>query len=645
MYLFFWITISLLVLLIIVSFGFFFLNNNFFLKKNNRNILHISSILGFSLIIFFSHILYFFLNLSVNSILFLIIVLFLISLAINFFKSKKLFLNIAYKTYLLTIPIVFFFILLAEFYGEQFYVFRGNYWDYFYYIKQAINLSSNNFSDFRNLGDFQYLVPEKKMIFKPGYSYALNDIFSIHRPAVSLLLAIFLKIKFLSLFQITYGYTIILLSLVSVSSYFFILNNFNKSNFFLPIIFSFSFWVLYIFEISALAHLCSLSIIILTISFSIDIVNELKKKNYGFFFLFSFFSTVIFLVYPEIFFLYLCFIAILLFLLLFKYKKIFIEKRDVIFFSVLCFFLLSLVGIETSYKLLLHLKKVSSSIYEVDFWGYYGAFILGKNNLILDPGFVNFFKTNYSSSSILIMLKQLLISHIKEEYYLIFLNIIPSIFGLYYLTAGKINIILLPFIFIALIVLNFFLLKNFLRNLLFLFRNRLSNFSLVLISLFLTVIFVGFFLLFNKAIWGLIKLYFYFFPLYFILVFFLFKKKKNKFYLEPNKILLFLLIIFPIYKYGVFNYGIGSKDSFPSILNADQKEKHIWRIDRKKLNACNNVFIDIVINKYNFPKIYYLKLTMDYDNINYLYLENFKSGYDCTVSVKDNLFKLENNKL
>ena len=284
MYLFFWTIISLLALLIMVSFGFFFLNNNFFLKKNNKNILHISSILGFSLIIFFSHILYFFLNLSVNSIFFIIIALFLTSLAINFFKSKKLFLNIIYKTSLLTIPIVSFFILLAEFYGEQFYVFRGNYWDYFYYIKQAINLSSYNFSDFKNLGDFQYLVPEKKMIFKPGYSYALNDIFSIHRPAVSLLLAIFLKIKFLSLFQITYGYTIILLSLVSVASYFFILNNFNKSNIFLPIIFSLSFWVLYIFEISALAHLCSLSILILILSFSIDIVNELQKKNYAFFF-------------------------------------------------------------------------------------------------------------------------------------------------------------------------------------------------------------------------------------------------------------------------------------------------------------------------------------------------------------------------
>ena len=215
MYLFFWTIITLSTLFIMTSLGFFFLNNNFF-SRNNNNIFFISSILGFSLIIFFSHILYFFLYLSTNSIFYIIVFFSLICFVINIFKNKILFFNIIYKTCLLTIPIIFFFLLLAEFYGEQFYVFRGNYWDYFYYIKQAINLSSYNFSNFQNLSDFQYLVPEKKIIFSPGYSYHLNDILSIHRPAISLLLAIFLKIKFLSLFQITYGYTIILLSLVSV---------------------------------------------------------------------------------------------------------------------------------------------------------------------------------------------------------------------------------------------------------------------------------------------------------------------------------------------------------------------------------------------------------------------------------------------
>jgi len=643
MYLFFWTIITLSTIFIMTSLGFFFLNNNFF-SRNNNNIFFISSILGFSLIIFFSHILYFFLYLSTNSIFYIIVFFSLICFVINIFKNKILFFNIIYKTCLLTIPIIFFFLLLAEFYGEQFYVFRGNYWDYFYYIKQAINLSSYNFSNFQNLSDFQYLVPEKKIIFSPGYSYHLNDILSIHRPATSLLLAIFLKIKFLSLFQITYGYTIILLSLVSVASYFFILNTFNRSHFFLSIIFSISFWVLYIFEISALAHLCSLSILILVLSFSCNIVNELQKNNYGFFFLFSFFNLVIFLVYPEIFIFYLCFKAILLFLLLLKYKKIFAERINVIFFSLFGFFLLSLTGIETSYNFLLYLNKVSSSIYQVDFWGYYGAFILGKDNLISDPEFVNFFRNKYLSPSILIMIKQILISHFNEGYYLILLNIIPSIFGLYYLTVGKINFILFPFAFIAIVILNFYLLRNFLRNLLFLFRNPANNFSLVLVSLFLTLVCASFFLLSNKAIWGLIKLYFYFFPLYFILVFFLFKKKKNKFFLEPNKILLFLLIIFPIYKYSVFNYGIGYKDSFPSILNVNQKEKHIWRIDRRKLNTCNNVFIDVTVDKYNFPKIYYLKLIMDYDKIDYIYRNNFELGYDCTVTIKNNLFKLENIK-
>ena len=93
-----------------------------------------------------------------------------------------------------------------------------------------------------------------------------------------------LNFKFLNLFQIAYCFTIVLLSLICISAHFFILKVFNRSSVVLPIIFTLSFWTIYIFEISALAHLLSLGIVISMIALSFFIIEELNKKNYSKFF-------------------------------------------------------------------------------------------------------------------------------------------------------------------------------------------------------------------------------------------------------------------------------------------------------------------------------------------------------------------------
>jgi len=650
MYLFSWIIISFITLLILNSLGFCFLNNKFFSKKyNNDNIFYVSSIIGFCLIIFFSQFFYFFFNLNVNNIIFIILVFFLISLLINFSKNKILFININYKTYLLTIPVIFFFLLLAEIYKEQFYIFRGNHWDYFYYIKQALNLTYYKFSDFKIGGahDLEYLLPDKKLIFKQGISYTLNDFFTYWRPALSLFLSIFLKIKFLGLFEIAYGYTVILISLVSVACYFFILKNFNISNIFFPIIFSLSFWVLYIFEISALGVLCSLPVLILFITFSIDIIDELKKKNYGFFFLFAYISVIIFLIYPEIFSFYAIY-GILLFLLLFlNNKKILLNKIKFIFFLLISFFILSLVGVKGSYEYLFYFLKEFKGVQEVNFWGYYGAFILGRENLIADLNFVDFLKNQFHTGSLNIikLIKEVFVSHFQQQYYFMSLNIIPSFFGLYYLAIGKMDSQLSLIWLLFIIILNFFLIKFFFQNIIFVFRNIANKLCLVLASLFLTWVLSTLYLLYKNALWGVIKLYFYFFPIFFIFAFFLLKKNKDKLFFKANKILLILLILFPFYKYSTFNHGIGSKDSFPSILYSQQKEGHAWKINREELNSCSKVLIDISADKDSIPKIFYLKLLLDYDKINYLYSFNKNLSYDCQIIIKDNSFRILNIKL
>ena len=73
---------------------------------------------------------------------------------------------------------------LALIYGEQFYIFRGNYWDYFYYIKQALLISDNNF---KNLTLNSYGLSE-------GIAAVLNDKFNYEAPSVSIVLSFFLKL-------------------------------------------------------------------------------------------------------------------------------------------------------------------------------------------------------------------------------------------------------------------------------------------------------------------------------------------------------------------------------------------------------------------------------------------------------------------
>ena len=64
-----------------------------------------------------------------------------------------------------------------------------------------------------------------------------------------------------------------------------------------------------------------------------------------------------------------------------------------------------------------------------------------------------------------------------------------------------------------------------------------------------------------------------------------------------------MLIIFPIYKYSIFNYGIGRLDSFPSIMHPEMKKNFNWQLKISKSLNCPNIIIDI--NDY-FKKSYIL---------------------------------------
>ena len=195
-------SLAIIFLVFLTSLGFFVLKA---IKLEEYN--KISSLLGLSIFIFLTNIFYFFLNFSIGVISIIFFLLFFFSFYFNLKNSNNEFSIVNKSNFLLSVPIISFFLSLALIYGEQFYIFRGNYWDYFYYIKQALLISDNNF---KNLTLNSYGLEE-------GVKGVLYDKFTYVAPSVSLVLSFFLKLKFFSVFELAYVFTLILLSLISIS--------------------------------------------------------------------------------------------------------------------------------------------------------------------------------------------------------------------------------------------------------------------------------------------------------------------------------------------------------------------------------------------------------------------------------------------
>ena len=124
------------------------------------------------------------------------------------------------------------------------------------------------------------------------------------------------------------------------------------------------------------------------IALSFFIIEELNKKNYFFFLIFSLFNVSIFIIYPEIFVFYSIYLVLLFIFFLIFFRKIIKNNINILFFSLVIFIFISLLGLTSSYKFLIWLGSGFNFIKNVDFWGYYGAFIIGKENLVQDLNFV-----------------------------------------------------------------------------------------------------------------------------------------------------------------------------------------------------------------------------------------------------------------
>ena len=160
-------------------------------------------------------------------------------------------------------------------------------------------------------------------------------------------------------------------------------------------------------------------------------------------------------------------VPILIFILinLIKYKMNSNSLEDSIF-SILLIILIA-PTLDTTLMYLIRSELRVGFDQKMDFWGYYGAFILGKDNPIHDYAVILKIKELWhSGSSISEILLNIYHANITNKNYFFLLNILPSLFGLYHFFLhqtfyGILNYILV----IILITLNYVLIKNIFNNL------------------------------------------------------------------------------------------------------------------------------------------------------------------------------------
>ena len=140
----------------------------------------------------------------------------------------------------------------------------------------------------------------------------------------------------------------------------------------------------------------------------------------------------------------------------------------------------------------------------------------------------------------------------------------------------------------------------------------------------------------NGNFWLNIKLYFYLFPFIFIFIAINFNilQKKN----TINYLIIFLLAIFPIYKFVYKNNGVGRLDSFPSIIDYSMKKNFKWKIEPEQLSKCD--YLNVDTDKY-FEKSYLIiKFLHESINSNIVGKNQNDSKNNCKLFVTDEGFNI-----
>ena len=575
-------------------------------------------IYSIGIIVLILNIFYFNFGLPIKYVFILVLLLFILSMIFTLKNFSIVKYDIS-KFFYISFPLLILFELIYIIYGEQFYIFRGNQQDAFVYTSLGLSF-------------FNYLHHEL-LIFKDSFPTELqNDYYLKHslnliyyRPSVGLVIAFFKNFSISNIFFDGFIFKIVcsLCTLFSLISFFDLFKIKFRNNLIFSNIFILSFFYFYNFEIDAYSLILSLPFFILILKYSINIHKLLENFDVDlikYIFLWSLF----FIIYPNGAAVAMPPTAILILITFVKNKFQFNHLKNIIF-SIVIFIII--VG--PTYKstlFYLYQEIIVGLFHDPDYWGYYGAFVFGKDNPIRDPLVVNKIKLMMSENYQLIeVFKEVISLNFEKNSNVFFLNILPSAFGYFHLTTKNSSVFNIPFIF-TLIVLNIFLLKRIFKNFVYLYKNK-DDFSFLVKYYLIYFILFFLFLLISGNIWSSIKLYFMLAPLFYFLILFDFSKSKIK---PKITIFLVILIFLPFYKYSSFNNGIGIIDSFPSIIHLSNKQETDWQLNREKLYKCNDLIYDVE-NK--SEKIF----------ISIVFNEKMKKikKTDCIISKEKNKFKLK----
>lgn len=562
---------SLIVIIFLICFTYCIGTN--FLKLINVNNSYASLIIGYSLIIVITSTL-FFLDFKIQVIRNLLLFLFILSLLFICRYNLKENISNLLKIYLNQIPIYIFLLLTIFVYGEQFYIFRGNHYDSLNYT--AMSLLSTNFS-YSEID--QIYMTQSNQFFLDFSGLFLND-----RPTVSLTVSLLYLPKILDLFLVNYIFKIFFLVLVQQSFSYFLYKmyeDFGKMKIFLiSNIFTFSFFTLYIFEIDAYSQLGSLGISIFFLT--IIIFNDFKNFDINLIIFLSLISSAFFLIYPEQALIY--FVISSIYLSYRDYKKFY--KKIIIFFPL--FLILTLPSFQI-YEFLYN-QLVFSKDFTGDWWGYFGAFILGSQNIILDESYVGLIKETIKNLDKFETIKYIYKLNAEEEGKYFFINFLPSLVGAYHIDIIKNFNYFLYLIFVS--FLNFTILYFLIKNLKIIIKRKDNLYSFFKFLIIFYILITSIFILFSNF-WLIIKFYFYFSFFVFIITFgsLDLSSKKENFIKKYNFLLILCILIFPIYKYSNFNNGIGTYDSMPSVMNKYYKINYNLKINKTKIDSCDKLYV------------------------------------------------------
>jgi len=592
-------------------------------------------ITGYALVCILSNFLFFGLNIDTKLISLFFILIICISLIFLLYKKEKLFLTNIKKILIITIVPIIFFLIIGFIYGEQYYVFRGNYWDYFNYVSSALLYSDSNFSEVLSLKE-QSDLP---LFFKTALA-SQNS-----RPLVMLMMSYFYNFKFVDVFLLSYSFKIFIISLSTIAFYCFLKNFFKKNKFqeilIITVTYILSFWNLYVVEIDAISQLASLSIFFLLLSKIKEIFENFKTKSYNFYFYIIILFSAFFLLYPELSIIYV--LIVLIYGLISKNINFnfFKENYLIIFLSILLFLTLTLINYKSTYIFLFDQSK-AGLFKNNNWWGYFGSFILGRENPVMNSDFVNLLKAYLENStnikSIITWLNDNLILFDYKFYHL---NILPSILGFYFLTDIKVFGVSTLLNGLILLSLSIYLIFIIFRNVKIVLSLK-DDFSILIKSSLLVILSFFIILVNNFQIWSIIKLYFYFSIFYFLFII-LFLEYENKYLkFRINYPILVLIIVFPLYKFSNFNHGMLRYDSFPSIMNVESKKTVNWHFDVKKFEKCKYIELDFNKSKIEIFKKLYLSINLKYNDFIFIdknMLENAGENIDKICKISNNYFK------